>query len=48
MVRWIRKADGSWAHDFSIVERYLDIVESGEDTVVTEGGATDIECPRIG
>ena len=25
MVRWIRAADGSWKHDFSIAERYLDL-----------------------
>lgn len=25
MVRWIRKADGSYDHDFTIVDRYLDI-----------------------
>jgi hypothetical protein len=25
MVRWIRNADGSWSHDFSIVEKYLDL-----------------------
>ena len=25
MVRWIKKADGSWGHDFSIVETYLDL-----------------------
>jgi len=25
MVRWIRQADGSWKHDFSIVECYLDL-----------------------
>ncbi|KPJ51679.1 MAG: hypothetical protein AMS16_07590 [Planctomycetes bacterium DG_58] len=26
MVRWIRKPDGTYDHDFSIVERYLDLV----------------------
>jgi len=25
MVRWIKKADGSYKHDFSLVEKYLDI-----------------------
>ncbi|MCX7805523.1 MAG: hypothetical protein N3A38_10090 [Planctomycetota bacterium] len=25
MVRWIRKPDGSWDHDFSVAEKYLDI-----------------------
>jgi Glycoside hydrolase 123, catalytic domain/Glycoside hydrolase 123 N-terminal domain len=25
MIRWIKQADGSWKHDFSIVEKYLDI-----------------------
>ncbi len=25
MVRWIKAADGSWKHDFSIAERYLDL-----------------------
>jgi hypothetical protein len=25
MVRWVRQADGSWKHDFGIVERYLDL-----------------------
>ncbi|MFH1022301.1 MAG: glycoside hydrolase domain-containing protein [Planctomycetota bacterium] len=25
MVRWIRKADGGWDHDFGIVEKYLDL-----------------------
>ena len=25
MVRWIRRPDGSWGHDFRIVERYLDM-----------------------
>jgi len=25
MVRWIKQADGSYKHDFSIVERYLDL-----------------------
>lgn len=24
MVRWIRQADGSWKHDFSVMEKYLD------------------------
>ncbi|MFW6157756.1 MAG: glycoside hydrolase domain-containing protein [Planctomycetota bacterium] len=24
MIRWIRKRDGSWTHDFGIVEKYLD------------------------
>ena len=27
MVRWIREADGSFRHDFSIMERYLDLAE---------------------
>ncbi len=26
MVQWVRKPDGTWDHDFSVVERYLDIV----------------------
>jgi len=26
MVRWIKQKDGSWQHDFSIIEKYLDIV----------------------
>ncbi len=26
MVRWVRQADGSYTHDFSIVEKYLDLV----------------------
>lgn len=25
MVRWIRQADGTYAHDFSVVDRYLDL-----------------------
>jgi Glycoside hydrolase 123, catalytic domain/Glycoside hydrolase 123 N-terminal domain len=25
MVRWIRKADGKWDHDFSIAQRYVDL-----------------------
>ncbi len=25
MVRWIKAADGSWKHDFSIAEKYLDL-----------------------
>jgi len=25
MVRWIRQPDGSWKHDFSIAEKYLDL-----------------------
>jgi hypothetical protein len=25
MVRWIRKPDGGWSHDFNIVEKYLDL-----------------------
>jgi hypothetical protein len=27
MVRWTKKADGSWSQDYSIMERYLDTVE---------------------
>jgi len=26
MMRWIRQPDGSWKHDFGVVERYLDLV----------------------
>ena len=25
MVRWIRQADGTWKHDYSIMEKYLDL-----------------------
>ncbi|KPJ53741.1 MAG: hypothetical protein AMS16_05130 [Planctomycetes bacterium DG_58] len=36
MVRWIRKPDGGYRYDFSIMERYLDLVErrQGKPTVV--------------
>ncbi len=27
MVRWIRQSDGSWKHDFSVVDRYVGIVK---------------------
>ena len=27
MVRWIRQADGKWRHDFTIMEKYLDLAE---------------------
>lgn len=27
MVRWIRDADGKWRHDYSVMERYLDLAE---------------------
>ncbi len=37
MVRWIRRADGSWGHDFSIVERYL-------DTAVRHLGRVPVVC----
>ncbi len=28
MVRWVKKADGTYEHDFSIMERYLDTAET--------------------
>ena len=36
MVRWIRKADGGYEHDFSILDRYLDLYEKrvGKPVVV--------------
>jgi len=50
MVRWIKQADGSYKHDFSIMEKYLDAVEKhqGKPTVICfyvwdtylEGGLT--------
>jgi hypothetical protein len=27
MVRWIRKGDGAWGYDFSVMEKYLDVYE---------------------
>ena len=53
MVRWIKQPDGSYKHDYSVMEKYLDAVEKyqGRPTVVCfqvwdaylEGGLTGIE-----
>ena len=32
MVRWIRQKDGSYRHDFSVMDRYLDLVEKHQGT----------------
>ena len=32
MVRWIKKADGTWGWDFSIMDKYLDYAEKHEGT----------------
>jgi len=36
MVRWVRQADGTWTHDYSILDRYLDLVleHQGRPSVV--------------
>ena len=55
MVRWVKKADGTWGHDFSIMDRYLDLAEKhiGKPQIVCfyvwdaylEGGMTAAEEP---
>jgi len=37
MVRWIRKPDGTWDHDFSIAERYIDLAVKHLGTVPVVG-----------
>ncbi|MFH1024954.1 MAG: glycoside hydrolase domain-containing protein [Planctomycetota bacterium] len=40
MVRWIRQKDGSWQHDFSIAEKYL-------DTAVRRLGQVPVVCLSV-
>jgi len=37
MIRWIKRPDGTWDHDFSIVERYLDLAVKYLGTVPVVG-----------
>ncbi|HUV38713.1 MAG TPA: glycoside hydrolase domain-containing protein, partial [Planctomycetota bacterium] len=40
MVRWVKRPDGAWTHDFSILERYLDLV-------VAHQGRPQIVCVYV-